>query len=85
MSSRKKFHCLDCKVDTGKIGEHYMLKDSVWFKVHSSNVGMLCIGCLERRLGRQVTKQDFNDSHVNRMASGKFISQRLMQRLQVSA
>jgi len=84
MSSRKKFQCLDCKVDTGKLGEHYMLTDKTWYRVHGSNVGMLCIGCLENRLGRKLIKNDFNESHVNRVASGKFFSQRFINRLELS-
>lgn len=80
-ASRRKFLCLDCRTDTGKLGEHYMLKDSTWYKAHVSNVGMICIGCIEIRLGRKLTVSDFNDSHVNRPAAGKFFSQRLMDRL----
>ena len=58
-----------------------MLKDSTWYLIHNSNVGMICIGCIEKRLGRQLTPNDFNDSHVNRPAPGKFFSNRLMERL----
>ena len=79
---RKRFQCLDCHVDTGKIGEHYMLKDEVWDSVVNSRKGMICIGCIEKRLGRQLHKKDFNDSHINRPASGKYFSQRLTNRLQ---
>jgi hypothetical protein len=64
-NSRRKFLCLDCRVDTGKIREHYMLVDDVWFSIHGSNLGMICIGCIENRLGRQLCPQDFNSSHVN--------------------
>lgn len=64
-SSRRKFLCLDCKVDTGKIYEHYMLIEETWFAIHQSKFGMLCIGCVEKRLGRMLTKDDFNESHVN--------------------
>lgn len=63
--SRRKFLCLDCNVDTGKAHEHYMLKDEVWLSVVDSIVGMLCIDCIEKRLGRKLNKTDFNDSHVN--------------------
>lgn len=63
--SRRKFLCLDCRIDTGKIREHYMLVDKTWFEVHTSNVGMMCIGCVENRLGRTLVPSDFNDSHVN--------------------
>lgn len=76
-SNRRKFLCMDCDVDTGKIGEHYMLIDATWNQIHDSNKGMLCIGCVETRLGRPLTKSDFNDSHVNKLFPGKFFSGRL--------
>jgi hypothetical protein len=81
--SRNKFKCLDCKVDTGKIGEHYMLKDKVWLSVVSSKKGMLCISCLEVRLKRRLTYKDFNDSHINKIFSGKKFSNKLLQRMGV--
>lgn len=64
--SRRRFICLDCNVDTGKLGEHYMLKDSVWWAAHPSPLGMLCIGCVESRLSRRLDSDDFNDSYINR-------------------
>lgn len=62
---RHKFICLDCGVDTGQIHEHYMLHDKVWLTVAPKR-GMLCIGCIEYRLGRELSAQDFNDSYLNR-------------------
>lgn len=81
MSSRRKWMCLDCGVDTGKIGEHYMLIDATWKLIHSSAFGMLCIGCLETRLKRYLTASDFNSSHVNRVGAGQSKSIRLIARL----
>lgn len=74
--SRHKFKCLDCRVDTGRIYEHYMLLDEVWHTVANS-VGMLCVGCVEQRLGRRLRASDFNGSYVNRLMPQ---SQRLMSR-----
>lgn len=79
--NRRKWLCLDCKIDTGKIGEHYMLIDSTWALIHNSNKGMLCIGCAEKRLGRLLTISDFNNSHINRTSPGQTKSQRLIERL----
>lgn len=78
--SRRKFLCLDCRVDTGKIHEHYFIRTDVWLSVVESIVGMLCIGCLEQRLGRELTPDDFTDCSLN---SPKYEpkSQRLMKRL----
>jgi hypothetical protein len=58
--------CLDCDVDTFAIDEYYMVNDDVWT---DSGVGwtggMLCIGCLEDRLGRQLVPGDFMDAPIN--------------------
>lgn len=81
MKSRKKWLCLTCGIDTGKAGEHYMLKDETWFLVHNSKEGMYCVRCFEKKLGRRLTKQDFNNSHVNRINRTQFKSSILMERL----
>jgi hypothetical protein len=75
-----KFICLDCQIDTSKIGEHYFIKTDLWLSVVSSKKGMLCIGCLERRLGRKLTKNDFTKCYIN---NPKFsgMSKRLLNRL----
>lgn len=77
--SRRKWLCLDCKVDTGKINEHYMLKDEIWAKVHDSKFGMMCVGCVEKKLGRLLNSQDFHKCYLNTFAQGR--SQRLSMRL----
>lgn len=46
-----------------------MLKDQVWFSVHPSKVGMLCVGCIETRLGRKLKAEDFNFSYLNKSKS----------------
>lgn len=78
--SRRKFLCLDCGVDTGKIGEFYFIKTELWLKIVGAIKGMLCIGCLEKRLGRMLCKRDFTDATIN---NPRFVSksQRLMSRL----
>jgi hypothetical protein len=63
--SRKKWLCLDCKVDTGKISEHYFVTTNLWMALVGSNKGMLCIGCLEKRLGRKLQLCDFTDCYIN--------------------
>jgi hypothetical protein len=78
--SRRKFLCLDCQVDTGKIGEHYMLIDETWRLTGLGKYGMLCIEHVERRIGRKLVPSDFNDSYLNRPRTG-IISQRLRDRM----
>lgn len=80
MKSRKKFLCLDCKVDTGKIGEHYFINTDTWLSVVGSKIGMLCVGCLEARLSRQLTVEDFPNVTINNVKYERK-SQRLMDRL----
>jgi hypothetical protein len=65
MKSRKKFLCLDCKIDTGKLGEHYMLIDETWKLTGLGKFGMLCIEHVEQRIGRKLTASDFNTSYLN--------------------
>jgi len=79
--SRIKFLCLDCKIDTGKVNEFYMLKDEIWFSIHNSKEGMLCIDCLEKRLKRKLVKTDFNDSFVNKQFPNKSYSNKLLERM----
>lgn len=76
--SRRKFLCLDCGVDTGKINEHYFIKTDLWLSVVGSKKGMLCVNCLQNRLKRPLVKSDFTNSYIN---SPRFEpkSQRLME------
>jgi hypothetical protein len=68
--------CHDCGTDTapctGKRGcRHkgrwewgYMIHDSLWAAAGAGD-GFLCIGCLERRLGRRLTPADFTAAPIN--------------------
>jgi hypothetical protein len=80
MKSRRKFLCLDCGVDTGRIGEHYMLVDEVWKLTGLGKIGMLCVEHVEKRIGRELVESDFNSSYLNNARTG-IISQRLAQRM----
>lgn len=62
------FFCMDCEVNTSPstgIGEYYMVTDHVWFSEADADKGMLCIGCLEGRINRQLEKRDFIDALIN--------------------
>lgn len=80
MKSRRKFLCLDCKIDTGKIGEHYMLIDETWKLTGLGPVGMLCIEHVETRIGRKLIASDFNASYLNKYRTG-IKSARLVDRM----
>ena len=71
------FACVDCGVDTSDTGEFYMVQDELW--PLSEYGSMLCIGCLEARLGRRLVPSDFTDCLINQETYGH--SQRLQSRL----
>jgi hypothetical protein len=52
-------------VDTDAIDEYYMVHDRVWEHATNGLDGHLCIGCLERRLGRTRQASDFPARPVN--------------------
>lgn len=58
---RLSFLCIDCKKDTLKSNEHYMLKHEIWKKIcpEDKHNKMLCILCAEKRLGRMLKHSDF--------------------------
>lgn len=56
--------CHDCFVNVVTIKEYYMVYDALWLSVaHQHEI--LCVGCLEHRLGRKLTKADFTDCILN--------------------
>jgi hypothetical protein len=59
------FLCVDCGEHTGGMDERYMVHDAIWEEAGGSK-GMLCVGCLEARLGRQLMAHDFMDCPLNR-------------------
>jgi hypothetical protein len=57
--------CMDCRVDTEKNGEYYMLHNELWYSINHKYRGKLCLLCVERRLGRDITSADFLDAPIN--------------------
>jgi hypothetical protein len=81
--------CADCDVGTRSINEYYMVHDHVWEQAWAGRLKswheldgqqVLCIGCLEKRLGRKLTRYDFTDAPVNDRTQS-FISRRMRNRL----
>jgi hypothetical protein len=52
----KRFTCEDCG-DPGY--QMYMVNDDIWNE-YGNNSNTLCMGCLEKRMGRKLTKDDFS-------------------------
>ena len=91
MSNRRKIRascpCVDCgwlTVRRGQPSEWYMVHDCVWqaagMPAEADLTRYLCIGCLENRLGRQLTAADFTGADVNSL-DGSHRSERLTARL----
>lgn len=58
--------CVDCGVDTTKIGEYYMSTDALWSRAGmKTHGGMLCIGCLEERVGHKLKSSNFKECPLN--------------------
>lgn len=77
------FDCIDCGINTLDIKEYYMVHDDIWMDQARLDVdsGMLCIGCLESRIGRELTRLDFTDYPINWIAED-LGSQRIQSRLE---
>lgn len=57
--------CIDCNE---REIEYYMVTDIVWKQAgFETSKGIICIDCLEKRLSRKLTKDDFKDVPVNKL------------------
>lgn len=64
---RLDFFCKQCGKDTRVDDkDYYMVTHEVW-KKHGEGEHMLCIDCLENRLGHKLTKEEILDCFLNRM------------------
>lgn len=72
-----RYKCADCPVDTNQNGEYYMVTHNIWGR-YGAGDGMLCIGCLETRMGRKLDKYDFMNVPVNYLGRR---SKRMIDRL----
>lgn len=73
------FDCKDCGINTLYSGEYYMVEDYIWDATQAGS-GMLCIGCLENRIGRKLQSSDFSNAPLNKDGFG-MKSERLQKRL----
>ena len=73
--------CNDCGKRTLLMGEYYMVNDSVWEATNGGS-GFLCIGCLETRINRELTPDDFKDVPLNNIEEyGDIMSKKLRSRI----
>lgn len=76
--------CADCGMKTIDSNEYYMVTQSCWARAGmKGRSGMLCIGCLESRLGKQLTPQNFAECPLNwrNVLVPNYSSPRLLSRL----
>src|SRR5580658_8479440 len=66
--------CLDCSKDT--FDEYYGVRNYLWRRAvnRSQRHGMLCLSCLERRLGRVLRLEDF------KYPKGEYLAELLARR-----
>ena len=56
----ERYRCLDC----GWGADGPMLREELWLSIASKR-DLLCIGCIERRLGRRLMPSDLSRSLMN--------------------
>lgn len=77
--SKRKWLCVDCNEHTKY--EHYFVNNDVWFtQAKMPEEGMLCVGCLEARIGRMLCGRDFTGAHINNPRKN-IMSDRLRSRI----
>lgn len=72
--------CVDCEVNTKLIGDYYMVRNYIW-DTYGAGRRMLCIHCLEYRMDRELTADDFTEAPVNHADVVVLRSQTLLDRL----
>ncbi|MEV6558952.1 hypothetical protein AB0M22_24785 [Nocardia sp. NPDC051756] len=80
---RDEFPCHECGLATAPIDgpdEWYTVHDAIWKCAAASADSILCIGCLESRLGRRLRHTDFVAAALNQPGYGHH-SPRLQSRL----
>lgn len=76
------FLCVDCRQSTLFGHEYYMVTDEVWAAARmGENDGMLCVGCLERRIGHELRAEDFAAAAINQDPE-MLRSERLQERIE---
>lgn len=58
-AEKKNWSCLDCGKDCIKDDkDYYMIQHELWMNLVGSHEGMLCMNCLETRLGHKLRKEE---------------------------
>jgi len=66
LSFKMSWLCRDCNINTNVIGEYYMIQNDLWIQVCGEDYHrMFCIGCVEKKIKRKLTKNDFTKCRIN--------------------
>ena len=77
-----EFVCKQCGYHTLYGYEYYMVIDEIWLAANQgSKKGMLCIGCVEDKIGRRLNQFDFTSAPINNIDLFPMKSRRLISRL----
>lgn len=69
---------MDCGVDVW--GEYFVIRHELWAEVvGDSHAGLICVMCLEDRMGRRLQPSDFLDVPANDLGWRK--TRRLLERM----
>lgn len=84
-----RYDCTGCGINTSRADEYYMIQHDLWAST-SAGRGMLCVGCLEEKIGRRLEPADFIDCDLNfgpymRDGSPRRKSRRLAERMGLTA
>lgn len=66
LTHRPEFDCMDCGASTWDLDQFYMVHDELWLSAVPDRRGMLCIPCLEARLGCRLRPEDFLPRELNK-------------------
>ena len=71
--------CADCGIDTLRRGaaDFYMVRTELWRRYGVAR-GLLCLACLELRLGRPLEIADFNACPVSIPAVGLLVGRKML-------
>ena len=65
---RDKAICKDCKTEIFVDVNMIIVKDKLWHKICDKPSDFICDSCMEIRLGRPITINDFKPSSINGVA-----------------
>jgi hypothetical protein len=82
-----RIKCDACGINIIKAGDYCMLQDEIWQEQFGLGWGdNLCIACIEQRLGREVTRDDFiNCPQVEGYAMSLTLASRLRRKPRAKA